>query len=62
MYFIKKQTINFLPFNRMKVKLKKEIVSLGKGDIDVDKYNGTLVSPLDWESTIKEKESKSEEA
>lgn len=52
---IKKQTINFLPFNRMKVKLKKEIVSLGKGDIDVDKYNGTLVSPLDWESTIKEK-------
>ena len=49
---IKKSETDFLPFNRMKVRLKKEIVSLGKGNIDMKKYGGELVDPSNWNSLI----------
>ena len=49
---------SFLPFNRMKVRLKKEIVSLGKGKIDVIKYKAKSVNPNDWDNLILDKNTK----
>lgn len=40
------------PFYRMKVKLKKEIVTLGVEDIDPNKTVGTYVEPKDWNELI----------
>ena len=48
---------NVHPFNRMK-RLKKEIVSLGKGDIDINRFRGKLVNPKDWDKIITEEEVK----
>lgn len=40
------------PFNRAKVKLKKEIVTLGVEGIDPQKIVGTYVKPKDWNQLI----------
>ena len=48
----------FLPFNKMKVRLKKEIVSLGQGHIDVNKFRGKLIEPEDWDHIISNKYTK----
>ncbi|HEY9725309.1 MAG TPA: rhodanese-related sulfurtransferase [Chroococcales cyanobacterium] len=40
------------PFNRMKVRLKKEIVTLGLPEINPSDRVGTYVSPKDWNSLI----------
>jgi len=48
----------FLPFNRIKVRLKKEIVSLGIGEIDVNKFKGKLIKPSNWNKLINEKDIK----
>ena len=47
---------SFVPFNRMKVRLKKEIVSLGKGYLNVNKTSAQLVNPVDWNSIITDKD------
>ncbi len=52
---IKKNYINFHPFNKFKVRLKKEIVSLGQGPLDVNKYTGRYISPADWDNIISQK-------
>ena len=36
------------PFHRMKVRLKKEIVTMGKPDINPSKSRGVYVKPQDW--------------
>jgi UPF0176 protein len=41
-----------LPFNRPKVKLKKEIVTLGVEGIDPKRVVGTYVAPKDWNQLI----------
>ncbi len=41
-----------VPFNRAKVKLKKEIVTMGIENIDPTRIVGTYVSPKDWNSLI----------
>ena len=41
-----------LPFNRAKVKLKKEIVTLGIEGIDPKRVVGTYVAPEDWNQLI----------
>jgi UPF0176 protein len=41
-----------LPFNRAKVKLKKEIVTLGIEGIDPKRIVGTYVNPGDWNKLI----------
>jgi UPF0176 protein len=41
-----------MPFHRMKVKLKKEIVTLGVPEIDPLKSVGTYVAPKDWNGLI----------
>ena len=47
---------NFLPFNRMRVRLKKEIVTLGKGDLNLSKKSVQLINPADWNNIITDKE------
>ncbi|WP_296084396.1 rhodanese-related sulfurtransferase [uncultured Agrobacterium sp.] len=41
-----------MPFVRMKVKLKKEIVTMGVPDIDPNRIVGTYVDPKDWNALI----------
>lgn len=42
----------FMPFYRMKVKLKKEIVTMGIDAIDPNDIVGTYVKPQDWNDLI----------
>jgi UPF0176 protein len=42
------------PFKRTKVKLKKEIVTMGVEDIDPRKVVGTYVEPKDWNALIQD--------
>ncbi|MDS1137893.1 oxygen-dependent tRNA uridine(34) hydroxylase TrhO [Nitratireductor indicus] len=41
-----------LPFHRMKVRLKKEIVTMGVEGIDPERHAGTYVDPADWNALI----------
>ena len=41
-----------MPFQRMKVRLKKEIVTMGVPGIDPSKHAGTYVAPEDWNALI----------
>ena len=49
---------NFFPFNRMKVRLKNEIVSLGQGEINVNKLRGKLIEPENWDNLLSDKNAK----
>ncbi len=42
------------PFYRMKVKLKKEIVSMGVAGIDPNEQVGTYVDPQDWNALLQD--------
>ncbi|MCD6059764.1 MAG: hypothetical protein K0S16_75 [Moraxellaceae bacterium] len=44
------------PFRRMKVKLKKEIVTLGVPGVDPNKVVGTYVEPEEWNALISDPE------
>ncbi|MDI1300481.1 MAG: rhodanese-related sulfurtransferase [bacterium] len=44
------------PFRRLKVKLKKEIVTLGVEGVDPNKVVGTYVEPEDWNALISDPE------
>ena len=52
----KESTDTEQPFYRMKVKLKKEIVTLGLEHIDPNKVVGTYVKPRDWNALISDPE------
>jgi UPF0176 protein len=41
-----------MPFQRLKVRLKKEIVTLGAADADPTRQVGTYVDPTDWNALI----------
>ena len=41
-----------IPFHRMKVKIKKEIVTLGQPNINSDERSGIRLDPKDWNSLI----------
>ena len=45
-----------MPFLRMKVRLKKEIVTMGVENIDPNKIVGTYVEPKDWNELISDPE------
>ncbi|MEY3786061.1 MAG: hypothetical protein RLZ75_266, partial [Pseudomonadota bacterium] len=49
---VKESFTDTLPFNRAKVKLKKEIVTMGIEGIDPKGVVGTYVNPKDWNSLI----------
>lgn len=44
------------PFYRMKVRIKKEIVTMGQPDIDPNKVVGTYLSPEEWNEVISDPE------
>lgn len=47
--------INFCgyhPFEKLKVKIKKEIVIMGVGDIDINNYKGKYLNSKDWDDFI----------
>ena len=48
----KESTASEQPFARMKVKLKKEIVTMGQPDLDPLAGVGTYVAPDDWNTLI----------
>lgn len=41
-----------MPFHRMKVRLKREIVTMGQGDLNPASNAGTYVDPQDWNDLI----------
>ena len=47
---------NKIPFKRLKVKLKKEIVTMGLAEIDPTHSAGTYVKPKDWNELINDPE------
>lgn len=49
---IKESKHHSTPFHRSKVKLKKEIVTMGVEDIDPQTHAGTYVEPEDWNALI----------
>jgi UPF0176 protein len=49
---VKYSHANEMPFYRMKVRLKKEIVTLGVDGIDPKREVGTYVQPEDWNALI----------
>ena len=49
---VKFSTADEMPFNRMKVRLKREIVTMGEPDIDPTQSVGRYVDPADWNALI----------
>lgn len=49
---LKYSTAEAMPFGRLKVRLKKEIVTLGDTSADPTKQVGTYVDPADWNDLI----------
>lgn len=41
-----------MPFHRMKVRLKKEIVTMGVEDVDPERSAGTYVAPSEWNALL----------
>lgn len=51
MYF-KETTSDFMPFDKAKVKLRKEIVTMGIPEVDPLTYSGTRLSPQEWNTLL----------
>ncbi|QNE30705.1 rhodanese-related sulfurtransferase [Sphingomonas sp. NBWT7] len=49
---VKDAFIDAMPFHRLKVRLKQEIVSMGEPDIDPARHAGTYVPPAEWNALI----------
>ena len=45
--------INFLPFNRLKIRIKKEIISTGRKYNFTNKFRSNHVSPSEWHKMLK---------
>lgn len=53
---VKLSTASTMPFHRMKVRLKREIVTMGQPGIDPRHTVGTYVDPQDWNALIADPE------
>lgn len=53
---VKLSTASTMPFHRMKVRLKREIVTMGQPDIDPRSIVGTYVEPTEWNELISDPE------
>jgi UPF0176 protein len=49
---VKFSTADTMPFHRMKVRLKKEIVTMGVADLDAANEAGVHVDPQDWNALV----------
>jgi UPF0176 protein len=52
----KESVAETMPFDRMKVRLKKEIVTLGLPEVDPTEQVGTYVSPEEWNAIVSDPE------
>ncbi len=52
----KESFVDYYPFYRLKVRIKKEIVTLGIPHLDVEKLTGTFVEPEAWNALISDPE------
>jgi UPF0176 protein len=52
----KRSYVTEMPFYRMKVRLKKEIVSMGISEVEPGKLTGIRVDPKDWNALISDPE------
>ncbi|MEO0918621.1 MAG: rhodanese-related sulfurtransferase [Pseudomonadota bacterium] len=48
----KESTTDAMPFQRLKVRLKREIVTMGQPEVDPTSAVGTYVEPADWNALI----------
>ena len=55
---IKINSVEFLPFNKIKIRLKREIVSLGKGIITISNKTNKFIDPSKWDNFIKQRKVK----
>ncbi len=53
---VKYSISSYLPFKRIKVRLKKEIVTLGIPDISPEQQVGTYVDPKEWNNILENEE------
>ncbi len=49
----KESTAEDMPFSRMKVRLKREIVTMGQPDVDPTASVGTYIAPRDWNDLVR---------
>ena len=52
----KKSFYDYMPFSRLKIKIKKEIVTFGEINLDVQKLTGRHVDSFKWNNLINDKE------
>ena len=45
----------YMPFNRLKIKIKKEIITFSQINLNVEKNTATYVKPKDWNKLISKK-------
>ena len=53
---LKKSYFKYMPFNRLKIKVKKEIITFAKVKLDVEKNKAHHVNPENWNELINDKE------
>ena len=51
---LKVNSVDFLPFNKMKIRLKKEIVTLGRGAVTISNQTNKFIDPNKWDNFIKQ--------
>ena len=49
---VKESAATALPFHRLKIRIKTEIVTMGRADLDPVRNAGLYVSPADWNALI----------
>jgi UPF0176 protein len=49
---VKLSSASTMPFHRMKVRVKREIVTMGQPDVDPQENAGTYVAPQEWNALI----------
>ena len=52
---IKVSKNDFIPFNRFKIKIKKEIVTIGNNEVSPQKITGKYISPKNWDKVVNNK-------
>ncbi len=52
----KKSKYDYMPFNRLKVKIKKEIVTFDKTNLDVESRKGKYILSKKWNSIVEDKD------
>ena len=55
---LKINKIDYLPFNKMKIRLKNEIVSLGYPNLIIGRSSGKYIHPKDWDKLTNKKKIK----